>query len=95
MKQTSMTYGELPTREQYDDAWSALESAGELRHGLFTFGNDPRLGDVSLSRDELWKEICRAHKEYMGLLEDDTDQDPEEVGSWLSSVLSCLNFEWV
>jgi len=91
----SMTYGELPTFEQYDAAWDELEAEGELRGGKFHFGNDKRIGTDALNKFELWEEIQKANKEYGELLEGDTDQDPELIGDWLSSVLSCLGFEWV
>ncbi len=86
----TMTYGEMPTREQFDQAWDA--------QGIdkFTFGNDPIMGNDSLTRDELWDKLQWVWNEYadklggMGL-----GDDPEKQGSWLADVLSCLGVEWV
>lgn len=89
----SMTYGVLPTFEQYDAEWDRLDKEGELRGGLFHFGNDSRVGNCALDKFQLWKEIEKAHKKYEELL--DPDEDPESVGNWLSCVLGCLGFEWV
>ena len=84
------TYGEMPTREQYDMLFD--DCVGD---GLFPFLNDPRVGSCLLSASELWKELEKAHKEYTGLLESDSKKDPEVVGNWLSTVLSVLGVEWV
>lgn len=92
----SMTYGELPTEEQYDAAWDRLLEEGELRGDVFHFGNDPRMGTCALTQSELWKEIQRVKEEYESKLTgDDCEEDPEVCGGWLSNVLFCLGFEWV
>ena len=96
MAHKTMTFGEMPSREEYDAAWDALEAQGELRDGMFHFGNDKRLGTCALTSSELWRELQRASREYAAELEaDDQGEDPEAVGDWMSCVLSCLGFEWV
>jgi hypothetical protein len=91
----SMTYGELPTFEQYNTAWDYIDAEGELRNDLFHFGNDKRLGHASLNKFELWDVLQQANREYEILNAGDSEEDPEVVGDWISSVLSCLGFEWV
>ena len=94
--QLTLTYGEMPSREQFDEAWDiAIEENPEARSSTFGFGNDKRLGNCQLTNNELWDEILKAHDEYNTLLNGDTEQDPEVVGDWLSTVLSCLGIEWV
>ena len=82
-------YGQLPTREQFDEAWFSAEPRGDLFH----FGNDKRVGDVALSQDELWSEIQKAHAEWDSPQEDAQKQDA--AGEWCSTVLECLGIEWV
>jgi len=99
MARVSMTYGVMPTREQFDAACDEPDPEcgpnGSIAATGFRFGNDKRVGDATLSPDELWNELQRAHAEYEGLLASDWDVDPEVVGSWISDVLGCLGFEWI
>lgn len=98
----SMTYGVMPTREEFDAA--CLEHDPEdppeaciAYHG-FHFGNDPRVGNETLTPDELWAELQKARAEYEVLLQADLAEGDEaegRVGDWISSVLSCLGFEWI
>lgn len=89
MARRSMTFGVMPSREEFDAA-CAEEDPDNGRsvdnHG-FGFGNDPRVGSVTMGGDELWKELTRAHGEY--------EAGSEASGDWCSSVLGCLGFEWV
>lgn len=82
-----LTYGILPSREQFAQAWQAQEDAGELRGGLFHFGNDPRVGTDALNESELWTEIGKALREY--------ESGDEFQGDWISFVLGCLSIEWI
>lgn len=84
----SMTYGELPSEEDFNAAWDKLLSENELRGEVFHFGNCPRMGTVALTQSELWEEIMLAHQEYETGKADDS-------GDWLSAVLDCLGFEWI
>lgn len=87
----SMTYGVLPTEEEFTEAYND----SELIDGMFHFGNDQRLGNCELNCTELWKEVCKAHSEYVqgtGCLR---TEDSETAGDWCSLVLSCLGFEWI
>lgn len=97
----SMTYGHMPTRQQFDRAWDETVSRerkeghrGGVQTGYFAFGRDPRLGDCRLTQDELWAELQKAAKEYEEGLQSDSE-DPEPTGDWISSVLYCLSIEWV
>lgn len=76
----SMTYGVMPSREQFDEAW---DKAGIDK---FRFGNDPRLGNDALSQDELWDELNL-------VLDEENHSDNE--GSWVGDVLYALGIEWV
>jgi hypothetical protein len=86
----TMSHGEMPTHEEYDEAWSQT-----VEGSTFRFGNDPRLGSCELTQEELWTELNKANDEYADLLGGMETEDPEVVGSWLSSVLFCLGIEWV
>jgi len=82
----SMTFGVMPTRAQFDECWER-EVVGQ-----FAFGNDERVGTCELSQDELWEELNAAHSQWVETTEDD---EWEETGSWMSSVLYCLGIEWI
>lgn len=84
-----LTYGHLPTREQFDQQWNAvMESKTEYR-----FGNDYRMGDDELTQNELWRELLRASVEYHEV--DPMLDDSERAGDWISAVLYTLLIEWV
>lgn len=89
-----MTFGTMPSREQYDAAWDAVEAVatadGFRPPHMFHFGNDPRMGSLGMTRDELWAELVRAHAEY-----DVPGPGAEEAGEWCSDVLGRLGIEWV
>jgi hypothetical protein len=89
----SMTFGEMPTRDQFDSQFQRFEDQNGI--DLFRFGDDKRLGNCSLTRNELWAELEKVHAEYSTLLADDGEDDPEDVGQWLSCVLEVLGFEWI
>lgn len=83
----SMTYGTLPTREEFDAAFEE-----KCPSGLFAFGNDPRVGTCKLNCSGLWDELNEA------ILGDFDSQNPklvEESGDWASLVLYSLGFEWI
>lgn len=98
---TSMTGGIMPTREDFDRAFDAVCSDT----GKFEFGNDPFIGNDALNASELWRELntqLATHNEG--------EHDPEcpgdgscpgegcpseDAGSWCSSVLGILGFEWI
>jgi len=74
-----MTYGEMPSRELFDKHFDSVCPSGYCR-----IENDKRLGSVKLTADELWEQCELA---ILG----GTDRNLD----WISSVLSCLRFEWV
>jgi hypothetical protein len=91
----SMTFGVMPTREQFDEAWRKTgEEASELRSDCFHFGNDKRLGTDVLTQDELWNELVKARAKY-DRLDGEINDFPDEVGDWISSVLGQLGIEWI
>jgi len=87
---TTMTYGQLPSREAFDAAYQAQCPNG----AGFSFENDERIGTATLYNGALWDALVRAHTEF----EDDhtvTCEQSDAAGDWCSQVLSCLGFEWV
>jgi hypothetical protein len=106
MIHTILSYGMLPTEDQFDTAWD--RTFEESATNLFRFGNDKRVGNVELSRTETWNELQKAVSEFEGgLLNDDQalvddERTTEEIertgdaaGEWVSGVLGILGFEWV
>ena len=96
----SMTYGVMPSRGEFDAACAEAdpENGRSVDNHGFHFGNDPRLGTVSLNGEELWDELVKARAEYEALLQADVAEGDEAegaVGDWISGVLGCLGFEWV
>jgi hypothetical protein len=98
-KMITMTYGTMPTREDFDFAL-----VRENCESGFRFGNDPRVGTCTLTPNELWDELNKALTQYdQGdddkPTEDYYDQDEYdragEAGRWCASVLETLGFEWV
>ena len=95
---TSMTFGVMPDRELFDRAFDA-----RCPDGTFSFGNDPYVGNAELSASELWAELEAQHATW----EEGEHNDPctcnasgegcpsEDAGSWCSSVLGILGFEWI
>jgi hypothetical protein len=84
----SLTYGVLPSLEDYDRAWQRAE-IGEH----FTFGNDKRMGSCSLSQWELWDELEKAKDDWENNSE--TEAESDAAGDWASCVLSVLGIEWI
>ena len=92
---TSMTYGVMPDRDAFDAAFDA-----RCPDGTFSFGNDPYVGNAALNATELWGELeaqlathdaggCPNGSACNG------ECPPEQAGSWCSSVLGILGFEWI
>lgn len=96
----SMTFGTMPSREDFDAACADHDPEDPPEACVanlgFRFGNDPRLGNDTLTPDELWKELQKAFAEYQAV--DGSSDDggaPERAGDWCSSVLGQLGFEWI
>ena len=83
MARKSMSYGVLPTKEEFDAAFDE-----ECPSGQFRFGNDPIVGNSTLTCDELWEELQYEHEVW-------ETAGNEESGDWCSSVLTVLGFEWI
>ena len=84
---TTLTYGVLPSREAFDDAFDQ-----QFPEGRFSITNCVRIGSVNLTADQTWKELEKAVDEW----EDPANDSEEELtAGWASAVLSVLGFEWV
>jgi hypothetical protein len=105
MARITLTYGVLPTEDQFEIGWD--EAFSESGGNEFRFVNDKRVGNTWLNRFELWAELQKAVAEFHGgLLNDDAAlaDDPrttEEIekagdsaGDWASAVLGQLGIEW-
>lgn len=96
-----MTYGTLPTREEFDGAFVRACSWGIPRRALtYAFTNDPRVGTCELTAEEVWRELMEARGEWQGWIRATTGQAMTEdqadaSGQWCSDVLGVLGFEWV
>lgn len=93
MARRSMTYGVMPSLEEFDAACAepdddcGPDAPTSVADRGFSFGNDKRIGNDILSPSELWTELTRAKAEY--------DAGDEAAGDWCSTVLGCLGFEWI
>lgn len=99
-----MTYGVLPTREEFDAAFEA--NCGGHYGDAFAFGNDSRVGTCELTCSELWAELTKAQGEWRECTPACECDEPrvesgdhkgcwEAAGQWCSDVLGVLGFEWV
>lgn len=92
----SMTFGTMPSREEFDAACGEHDPDDPPEACVanlgFSFGNDKRVGSVTLTPDELWEELQKARAEW-----DADGESPagERAGDWCSSVLGQLGFEWI
>jgi hypothetical protein len=73
------TYGILPSREQFFDAFERI-----MQDRSYSFGNDPRLGNGEYTTSEIWAELLKA-------VEEGTDVSLD----WASCVLYTLEIEWI
>ena len=106
MARLTLTYGVLPTEDQFDYNWD--ETFSESGGNEFRFRNCKRVGNAELTRTELWAELQKACAEFHGgLLNDDKaladdprtteeiEQAGDAAGDWASSVLGQLGIEWI
>lgn len=99
----TMTYGVMPSREQFDAACLRHEDDDPPEMCVanlgFSFENDPRVGTDTLTPDELWDELQKALADYNRPEEDGPEGASScfiaDAGDWCSTVLGCLGFEWV
>jgi hypothetical protein len=97
-----LTYGVLPTREQFEDAFE-----GDLgSDGVYQIRNCKRVGNSNFTCAELWAELNDAVNESQagtceGEWADDNrsyeqiQADEDAAGDWASAVLQTLGIEWV
>jgi hypothetical protein len=81
----SMTYGVLPNRDAFSEAFSE-----ECNSGKFRIRNCPMIGNDDLTESELWNQVQNAANAW-----NNDSEDSEEWGDWASCVLSVLGFEWI
>ena len=84
-----LTYGELPTREQFEDAFE-----GDLGpDGVYQVRNCKRVGNQDFTCAGLFDEVTKAtHAWQWGEM---ADEPFEQAGDWASAVLQTLGIEWV
>ena len=101
-----MTYGILPSREEFEEAFAKVVGRDAHREtvlgaGLahtvrgdprFHFANDPRVGTCELTCSELWGELEKAQLDWGNPGGTTCDDD---AGQWCSDVLGVLGFEWI
>ena len=89
MADLTLTFGVMPTREQYDAQCALVDpdNGRSVDDDGFGFGNDKRMGTDRLTSAELWAELVKAQAEH--------EAGDEAAGDWCSSVLGCLGIEWV
>lgn len=94
----SLSWGEFPTREEFDAAFEADETIKrmggyQITHGSVTDDYDaaPALYEDS---EELWVELQRLWKLWNAKHEDMSD-DQERAAHWVSDILGTLGFEWI
>lgn len=97
-----LTYGVLPTREQFDDAFE-----GDLGpDGVYRVRNCKRVGNRDFTCATLWAEVNDATNELSAETcegewaddnrsADEIQLDAEQAGDWASAVLQTLGIEWV
>ena len=98
MRLMTKTHGVMPTREEFEWLWATADANGELRDGVFHFGNDERVGTSYLTESKLWNELQAAYNEVYSQDYDWNNVDKaqlEQTDDWISCVLGCLGLEWV
>jgi len=83
----SMTHGDMPTREGFDQAWETNEIGSTYR-----IRNDRRVGSVDFSQDELWDELNRTLVRASKI---DNRDEADTLMDFVSCVLWTLGFEWI
>jgi hypothetical protein len=76
-----MSYGQLPTREEFSDAFY------EEVPNKFSVGNDPYLGTDEFTESELWKALKDLKEQW--------EEGDDGAGDTASSILYVLGFEWI
>ena len=83
---TSMTFGTMPARKDFNKNFARICKGSNNK---FSFGNDPIVGTCELTSNELWEELQAVHLQSQSAEGDNL----EKLESWLSCVLSVLEFE--
>lgn len=103
---TTLNYGEMPNRHLFSQAFEA-----RCPEGAFAFGNDPYVGNDTLTESQLWRELetqhatweagehatdCPAASGGRECTNNGSQRCPgEAAGDWCSCVLGVLGFEWI
>ena len=82
----SMTYGILPSKTEYEKAFTHVTGEANPYIPCFSFGNCKRMGTCKVNCVELWNELDIATGE---------SECSDESLDWASCVLYVLGFEWV
>lgn len=82
---TTYTYGVLPPRADFDEAYER-----ELGGGKYRIRNDKLVGDCDLSRSELWQLIQDCAKRWRR-----GGRKGDMAGDLAHSILTTLGIEWV
>jgi hypothetical protein len=77
----SMSYGQLPTRKEFGEAFD------EEVPDKFSVGNDPYLGTDEFTESELWKALQDLTRQF--------EEGDDGAGDTASSILYALGFEWI
>lgn len=87
----SMTGGALPEKVIF-----GAHFARYCPNGFFRFGNDKRIGNVSLNCHNLWSTIYKAATEMNDASATKAGQaKAENLYSWISGILGQLGIEWI
>jgi hypothetical protein len=83
----SLTFGVMPTREQFAECFSR-----EVPGGVYRIRNDKLMGDADFDEQELWDEINEhvSAPDWLNTLGDDTS-----IESLISCILYTLGIEWI
>jgi hypothetical protein len=85
---TRLSFGILPSQKEFNHNFARICKDSNNK---FSFGNDPIVGDCELNMSELWDELNSVLLQW----ETSEGEVQDELGSWMSCVLSVLEFEWI
>ena len=89
MRRLTLTYGVLPTEQQFLEA---CDAALLLVEG-FAFRNDARFGDdCGITPTQLWDEVRQAMREWEA---SDGALGVKHTDGWVSFILEVIGIEWV
>lgn len=84
MSRLSLSYGQMPTRDQFDRMFA--RQCGE--DGRYLISNDKGGRDGDYTASQLWKLLQVEVSEF-------NNNEGDENGDFVSAVLSTLGIEWI